>query len=43
MSKTRADIQKKALDILVGGDVGASMGDEDALRSMATLTARLPS
>lgn len=30
MSKTRADIQKKALDILVGGDVGASMFDEDA-------------
>lgn len=30
MSKTRADIQKKALDILVGGDVGASMSDEDA-------------
>jgi hypothetical protein len=30
MSKTRADIQKKALDILVGGDVGASMSDEDS-------------
>src|SRR3954470_2266643 len=30
MSKTRAEIQKKALDILVGGDVGASMSDEDA-------------
>jgi hypothetical protein len=30
MSKTRSDIQKKALDILVGGDVGASMSDEDA-------------
>lgn len=30
MSKTRAQIQKKALDILVGGDVGASMSDEDA-------------
>lgn len=30
MSKTRADIQKKALDILVGGDVGSSMSDEDA-------------
>jgi hypothetical protein len=30
MSKTRADIQKKALDILVGGDVGASMSNEDA-------------
>jgi hypothetical protein len=30
MSKTRADIQKKALDILVGGEVGASMSDEDA-------------
>lgn len=31
MSKTRADIQKKALDILVGGDVGASMSNEDAV------------
>ena len=30
MSKTRADIQKKALDILVGGAVGDSMSDEDA-------------
>jgi hypothetical protein len=30
MSKTRAEIQKKALDILVGGDVGASMSAEDA-------------
>jgi hypothetical protein len=30
MSKTRADIQKKALDILVGGNVGDSMSDEDA-------------
>jgi hypothetical protein len=30
MSKTRAEIQKKALDILVGGDVGASMSDEDS-------------
>lgn len=30
MSKTRSDIQKKALDILVGGDVGSSMSDEDA-------------
>jgi hypothetical protein len=30
MSKTRAEIQKKALDILVGGDVGSSMSDEDA-------------
>jgi hypothetical protein len=30
VSKTRAQIQKKALDILVGGDVGASMSDEDA-------------
>lgn len=30
MSKTRAQIQKKALDILVGGDVGSSMSDEDA-------------
>jgi len=30
MSKTRADIQKKALDILVGGDVGSTLSDEDA-------------
>jgi hypothetical protein len=30
MSKTRAEIQKKALDILVGGDVGASMSAEDS-------------
>jgi hypothetical protein len=30
MSKTRAQIQKKALDILVGGNVGDSMSDEDA-------------
>jgi hypothetical protein len=30
MSKTRADIQKKALDILVGGNVGDSVSDEDA-------------
>lgn len=30
MSKTRADIQKKALDILVGGAVGDSMSAEDA-------------
>jgi hypothetical protein len=30
VSKTRAQIQKKALDILVGGDVGASMSDEDS-------------
>jgi hypothetical protein len=30
MSKTRAEIQKKAIDILVGGDVGSSMSAEDA-------------
>lgn len=30
MSKTRAEIQKKALDILVGGAVGDSMSEEDA-------------
>lgn len=30
MSKTRADIQFKALAILVGGDVGSNPSDEDA-------------
>lgn len=30
MTKSRADIQKKALDILVGGGVGDSMSEEDA-------------
>jgi len=30
MTKTRVEIQAKALAILVGGDVGATMSDEDA-------------
>ncbi|MBR0868927.1 hypothetical protein JQ633_01045 [Bradyrhizobium tropiciagri] len=30
MPKTRADIQAKALAILIGGEVGSSMSDEDA-------------
>jgi len=30
MTKTRVEIQAKALAILVGGDVGTTMSDEDA-------------
>lgn len=30
MSKTRAEIQRKVIAILVGGDVGTTVSDEDA-------------